>query len=84
MISSVKACYMIRGTDSNGGVWMTREPIWQSCDSAGHRRYLRVQMLRKAERMNKSGANVTVHYQEIGDDGLWHDVGDPVTSVDSV
>lgn len=68
----VTASFVIRGTDSNGGFFLTREFIWPSCDSADHRRYLKLKCDRKAERMNKAGANVAVTYQELECD-LWKD-----------
>lgn len=76
MKTEVTACYVVRGTDSNGGPWMTRELIWPSCDSPGHRRYVKRTSEKKAARMNAAGANVSVQFQELTGD-LWKDVSDP-------
>jgi len=76
-MNEVKACYVVRGVDSKGGPWMTRELIWPSCDSAGHRRYIRLLCQRKAERMNQAGATVAVSYQELDSNGLWKDATEP-------
>ena len=77
----VTACYAIRGTDANGNDWFHREFIWPSCDSAGHRRYIKLKQTRKAERQNKGGWNVVVVYQELGEDGLWKDSIDEAASI---
>ena len=74
----VEACYVVRGVDSNGKQWMTREFIWPSCDSPEHRKYVRLQMVKKAERMNKCGATVAVSYQELDPNGLWKDTEETV------
>ena len=74
MTQTPTSCYCIRGTDSNGGIWIHRECIWPSCDSAGHRRYVKLKATKTAERMNKAGANVVVVKQELGFDSLWNDV----------
>jgi hypothetical protein len=68
-----KACFVVRGITSNGGPFLTRELIWPSIDSPEHRRYVKTIMRQKAERMNKAGASVSVRYQELGEDLLWHD-----------
>lgn len=69
----MNACFVIRGVDSNGGPWMTREVIWASCDSPEHRRYVELTANKKAARMNKAGAKVEVQYQELVGD-FWQDV----------
>lgn len=72
-MAEVSACFVVRGTDSKGGVWMTREFIWPSCDSADHRRYIKLKCERKAARMNAAGADVSVQFQELSDKGVWCD-----------
>ena len=69
----VQARYVVKGVDSNGKQWITREFIWPSCDSPEHRKYLRLKCKRTAERMNQSGATVTVAYQELDQNRLWKD-----------
>lgn len=69
----VQACYVVKGVDSNGNLWLSREFIWPSCDSPEHRKYLKLKCKRKAERMNHAGASVAFAYQELGQNGLWKD-----------
>lgn len=70
-IFNVSCCFVVKGSDSNGNPWITREFIWPSCDSPEHRRYIKSLMRQKADRMNKLGANVSVEYQELNNKGLW-------------
>jgi hypothetical protein len=81
MSAEVRHCFVVRGTDSGGGLWMTRELIWPSCDSPEHRRYVRHVCEKKAQRMNASGANVVVQYQELVGN-LWEDSDIPTIGED--
>jgi len=78
MSIDAQACYVVRGVDSLGGQWLTREMIWRSCDSPEHRKYVRLKAMKMAERMNQCGATVAVSYQELDSNLMWKDAEETI------